>query len=335
MYGLETYINEHVSAAWIALAVSFLILAKCADLFVESSVALARRFNVPKLVIGIVLVSLATTAPELAVSLTAALRGKPEMALGNAVGSVIVDDGLALSLAALLATGPIAIIPGVLKTASVFLVTVEVLTFIFVLPDRTLSRWEGVVLVVLFVCYMTYLFWAHKRGVIPPPKDIEEVKKPKLMSIPAMLLGFLLGLGGIVVAGRFIVISASTIALSFNVPEAVVALTMVAFGTSIPEVATCVTAARKGHGALAVGNILGADILNICWVAGASSIANDLVLGKRELYFMFPAMFVIVGTMLAMLRSGYTMTRRKGAVLFTLYLIYLVISFLLFPPHTT
>ena len=112
-----------------------------------------------------------------------------------------------------------------------------------------------------------------------------------------------------------------------------IALTLVAFGTSIPEVVTCIVAARKKEGAIAVGNILGADIMNICWVAGASSIANDLALSKKQIFFMFPSMFVIVGAMLIMLRMGYRLTRKKGLILFALYLVYLASFFRLFPPQ--
>jgi len=334
MHGIEQYISEHVAAAWAALIISFAILAKCADLFVENSVALARRFGIPKLVVGIVLVSLATTAPELAVSMTAALKGNPEMALGNAIGSVICDDGLALPAAGFFAASAIILMPGVLKTSGAFLVAIEILTFAFVLPDATLSRGEGMVLVSLFLLYMIFLFWASHRGLFTPPTpEIVEKEKKKEFSIPLTAVLFTISLGGIILASEFIVVSAKTIALSFKIPESVIALTMVALGTSIPEVATCITAARKGHGALAVGNILGADILNICWVAGASSIANDLTIGKREMYFMFPSMFVIVGAMLIALCWGCSLTKRKAAFIFSLYLIYLAASFIVFPPQ--
>ncbi len=335
LHDLKTLIADSDTAtwAWIALAVSFVILAKCASIFVDSSVALANRLRIPKLVIGIVLVSLATTAPELAVSMNAALSGEPEMALGNAIGSVICDDGLALPAAGLLAAGPILIMPAVLKTAGIFLVFIELLAFLFVLPDYTLSRYEGLVLVALFVCYMIFLFRQHKRGSLHTPGELEEVEHPRELAAPLMTILFIVGLGGIVLASEFIVTSATKIAESFNIPEAVVALVLVAFGTSIPEVATCITAARKGHGALAVGNILGADIMNICWVAGASAVANDLTLEKRELFFMFPAMFVIVGVMLLCLRSGYSLTKKKSVVIFVFYLAYLILSIVSFPPQ--
>jgi cation:H+ antiporter len=181
---------------------------------------------------------------------------------------------------------------------------------------------------------MIFLFIQHKRGAYDATAELDELERPKELAVPVMCLLFLVGLGGIVLASEFIVASATTIALSFKIPTSVVAQVLVAFGTSIPEVATCITAARKGHGSLAVGNILGADIMNICWVAGASAIANDLTLGSKELFFMFPAMFVVVGTMLIALRMGYTLTKKKSAVIFGVYLLYLATTFILFPPAT-
>ena len=325
-------IEGNVLFAWIALILAFIILAKCADIFVDSSVEIAEKFKMPKLVIGIVLVSLATTAPELAVSLMSAISGKPEIALGNAIGSVICDDGLALAFAGLIAATPILIIPRVLKTSGIFLLFIELLAFLFVLFDNTLNRWEGVILVTLFICYIIFLFYQHKEGKLK--SDIDEGPSQNKIS-PAFLLilFFIISISGIIASSKFVIVSAIKISHTFHVPEAIIALTIVAFGTSIPEVATCIVAARKKQGAIAVGNIIGADIMNICWVAGASAIANPLILGRKEILFMFPAMFVIVGSMLLLLRYKYSLTRIKGSILLGLYLIYLylVIFIMKFP----
>lgn len=327
------YIQASLPLAWFALLLAFAVLAKCADLFVSSAVQLASKLKIPKLVVGIVLVSFATTAPELSVSLMAALRNSPEMALGNAVGSVICDDGLALALAGIFAAAPIMIIPRVFKLSGGFLVLIAVLAFLFALPDYTLSRWEGIVLVALFIGYLAVLFIQHKRGSFAEDIALERTATPpEDVSMLRILAVFLVSLAGIVAASEFVITSASTIAeKQFHVPQSVIAMTLVAFGTSVPEVATCIAAARRGEGTIAVGNILGADIMNICWVAGASAIANDLVLNKQEIYFMFPAMLVVIGAMLIMLRFGYRLNRKKGIVLFLGYLVYLALSVALFP----
>jgi cation:H+ antiporter len=329
----EAAIEQSPLLAVVVLLASFAVLAKCADVFVESAVGIAWRLKVPKLLIGLVLVSLATTAPELSVSLIAALRGNPEMALGNAIGSVICDDGLALGLAGVVAVAPIAVIPTVLHSSGLFLITIQVLCFLFVVFDGALHRPEGVVLVVLFVAYLTYLYRQHRSGRFHD--DVEAEVSPKLekAGMARLLILFAVALAGIIFSSELIVTSATTVARTLGVPEAVIALTLVALGTSIPEVATCVIAARKNEGAIAIGNILGADILNICWVAGASSIANDLALGRRETFFMFPSMFVVVAAMLLMLRWGYRLTRAKGAVLLSIYVLYIASFFVVYKPQ--
>lgn len=312
------------------MAAAFFVLAKSADIFVDGAVGLADKLKVPKLIIGVFLVSLATTAPELSVSLSSALRGNPEMALGNAIGSVIVDDTIALGLAGLAAASPILIIPHILRTTGLFLLTVQGLCFLFVLSTGSLRRWEGAVLVALFFAYTTYIYSQHKRGRYAGALDLEAIEKAKEISFLKTGAMFILGVACLVVSGGMVVTSATTIARSAGVPESVIALTLVAFGTSLPEIAACVAAARKGQGALAVGNILGADIMNICWIAGASAMANDLALRPREIYFMFPAMFIVVGVMLFLLSRGYRLTRAKGAVLLLLYLAFAAVFFLVY-----
>ncbi len=333
MKAIEEYILTHPGVAWVVLIAMFVVLAKCADIFVESAVAIAEKLDVPKLVIGIVLVSLATTAPELTVSLVAALKGDPEVALGNAIGSVICDN-VALGFAGVLSVAPIVVMPRVLRTSGIFLVVIMVTSFLFVAWDFTLSRWEGLVLLVLFIGYVANLFRLHKKGELKGEEIEEDIPADiRRKSIPALLVLFALGLIGIIGSSDFIVVSAKSIAISINIPQSVIALTLIAFGTSVPEVATCIAAARKGHGEIAIGNILGADIMNICWVAGASAVANDLTLGGKEVWFMFPAMLIMIVTMLIMLHHKHRLSRRKGAALILLYVVYLVVLILLFPPQ--
>jgi cation:H+ antiporter len=325
MHAVNGYIQSNLPVAIVALLVSFTILAKCASVFVGSSVTLANRFKIPKLIVGIILVSLATTAPELSVSLIAALRGMPDMALGNAIGSVICDDGLALALCGIFAVGgTITIMPGILKTSGIALILMELTLIAFILPDNKLSRPEGAVLLTLFVAYTIFLIVRYRKDTSPPPmEEKEEIHKP----MPVIIILFIVSIAGIIFASEFIVSSATTIAHACHVPEAIIALTLVALGTSIPEVATCIVAARKGEGALAVGNIIGADIMNICWVAGASALANDLEISRREMFLMLPSMFIIVAAMFGMLLFGYNLTKKKGIALLTLYIIYLAVVF--------
>ena len=305
------------------MAVAFVLLAKCADWFVDGAVELARRLQAPPMLIGIVIMSLGTTAPELAVSINAALSGEAEFALGNAVGSVIYDDGVALPLAAFFAPAAIVIDRSVLRSTAIFLIAVDLVAYGMCF-DGTLSRPEGLVLLAGFVGYMYFLYWEQKRR--GNAGDVAD-SVPEHLHANRRIILFFLGLAGVIVSSEWIVDAAPVVAVGLGVPDIVVALTMIALGTSIPEVAACVVAARKGQGSLAAGNILGADVLNICWIAGASAVANPLTVSTDVIHFMFPAMLVIVFTMLGLMRMGYRLQRWKGLVLMVLCITYLVALF--------
>ena len=309
--------------AWLALAIAFVALARAADSFVDSASAVAARLHIPHLVIGIVLVSLATTTPELAVSVTSALKGNPEMALGNAVGSVICNCGLALALCGLFSRRPVPVAPHVLKTTGGVLLGVAILLFLFIRRDNTLTRGEGLILMAILAAYLGFLFVQHRSGRHRDTFPLKDPQPPAQRPLPFHLAVFAVALTVIIVASQFIVVSAVTIAQRLGIPEATIALTLVAFGTSIPDVATSITAAIKGHGALSVGNILGANIMNICWVAGASAVAAPLSLQRRETAFIFPSMFVLVAVTLVVLHTGHQLSRREGAILLSLYVAYL------------
>ena len=305
------------------MAMAFVVLAKCADWFVDGAVELARRLRAPPMLIGIVIMSLGTTAPELAVSVNAALSGQAEFALGNAVGSVIYDDGIALPLAALLAPVPIAIDRSVLRSTAIFLIAVDLVAYGLCF-DGTLSRPEGLVLVAGFLGYLYFLYWEQKRR--NRSGETAESTSDQPPSNRRIIL-FFLGLIGVIISSDWIVSAAPVVAVGLGVPDIVVALTMIALGTSIPEVASCVVAARKGQGSLAAGNILGADVLNICWIAGASAVVNPLTVSTEVIHFMFPAMLVMVFSMLGLMRMGYQLQRWKGLVLLILCVTYLVALF--------
>ena len=315
------------------LALCFVVLSKCASWFVDGAVGIAEYLNVPKMLIGIVLVSLATTSPELAVSVLAALEGHPEMALGNAIGSVIVDDGVALALGVLVAGSPILINPYLLWTTGIFLIVVDLAAYAMAF-DGTLDRIEGGVLLLLFVAYTVFTYVTRRRSSQAEGNRMEELKEIEASiegrGLGTLMLWFCIGLVGVLISSHFIVESAVVIAEALDVSEAVIALTVIAIGTSLPEIATGVTAARRGHGEIVVGNILGADILNICWIAGASAVVNPLVVTQKVIHFSFPAMLVIVFAMLIMMRTGYRMTRIEGFVLLAIYGAYLALTGLLF-----
>lgn len=323
----------------IVLAIA--ILWKCADWFVEGAVGIAHRLQVPKMLVGLVLVSLCTTSPELMTSLLAARQGMPQLALGNAFGSVIVDAGVALGLAAVISSVPLVADPRIFRASAFMLITALFLAFFFCF-DGALNWWEGGLLLTIYIVHTVVTYRNIRRRqrsgeeAPPLPKELDEIEAQVLaMPVSRILILFVLGMGGVLLGSELLVHGAKGIGLRFGISEVVLGLTVAAIGTSMPEIATCVTAALKRQGDIGVGNIIGADILNICWVAGLSALANPanpLAAESRTIFFMFPAVIIIVLSMLWMLSRRYELTRRHGAVLLTLYTIYTVLLFIILRP---
>ena len=318
-----------------ALILSFALLFKCANFFVEGASGIAEALNVPKMVIGIVLVGLATTAPEFVVSVFAAFRGHPEIALGNAIGSVICDDGIALALAAVLAPTAILINCRLLKTVGIFLLSIDFLAY-FLARNGRIARVEGLILVFLLVGYFLIILkhqnFRHRRVDVNQAASSKSgyfgLSRRDQLKKPAFL--FVTGLVGVVLTGNVVVQAAVFIARFFSVPEIIIGSTIVAIGTSLPEISTCITAAVKGEGEIAVGNIIGADVLNILWIVGVASMVRPIVVDLSIINFAFPYMILIVIVMLASMRMGCQIGKAKGLILFLLYLLYLFLTFQLF-----
>ncbi len=319
------------------LAGAFAILAKSADVFVDGAVGIAETLRVPKMIIGIVLVGFATTAPEFAVSVQSAYLGHPEIALGNAVGSVICDDGIAMALAAIIAPTPILIDRKILKIAGIFLVFIYIATYIMAF-DGTLNRYEGALLVLILAGYIYFLFVTtrkekHEVSTLRGPVA-EEASSPDSSdsgkSLRSQSIYFGLGLAGVVISSRLVIWACLHIAEYFRIPEVIIGLTVIAIGTSLPEIGTCIVAARKGQGEIAAGDIIGADILNILWIVGVSALVNPMHVSTKTVNFMFPWMFLIVGTMLIFMRLNYRIGKRKGIILLSLYASYLFMTVKLF-----
>ncbi len=321
---------------FIALVVSFALLFTSAGFFVKAACGIARVMNISKMVIGIVLVGIATTAPEFFVSVIAAIKGKPEFALGNAVGSVICDDGIALALAAILAPTVIYVNCRVLKVVGIFLLSIDILAYILA-KNGTIGRLEGAVFVLILAVY--YFFLLKRKDLRFAPDSPQNRKREsekenpeshKKLELRRFTLLFVLGLAGVVVTSAVVVWSAENIAEYFSVSETIIGLIVLAVGTSLPEISTCVTAAIKGEGEIAVGNIIGADILNVLWIIGVSSIANPITVELKVMDFTFPFMILIVLTMLVAMRIGCRLGKAKGLILFALYGLYIFLTLKLF-----
>lgn len=312
-------------SALLALIVALLAaLAKSADWLVEEAVVLAERSRVPTAVIGATVVSLGTTTPETAVSVAAALKGNPGLALGNAVGSIICDTGLILGLACLL--GPVPLDrrvvnrQGLIQLGSGLLLVA--LSWAF---GARLPRGSGFLLLALLAAYLWFsVQWSRRRPDLGPVSVIRE--EPVAAALAKLGCAIVL-----VVASCHVLIPAVEEAARLaGVPQDVIAATLVAFGTSTPELVTAVTAVRKGRGELAAGNVIGADILNVLFVAGAACAATPGGLAVPPTFFRlhYPVMIAVLLVFRAgVFVSGDVLRRPFGVVLVACYAAYLILQY--------
>ena len=331
--------NLHGSLMTLLIIASLLVLGKAADWLVDEAVALSGRSGIPTVVIGATIVSLGTTAPEAAVSVFAALQGSPGLALGNAVGSIICDTGLILGLACILAPLPldrkivnrqgwiqigaaIALVMGCFPWNNANLVFIK---------GGHLPQFVGVVFLVTLVIYLWLsIYWAREEKQTPSERERGESGKSDSITIVILKLTGSLAL--VVLSAQVLIPSVQEAAIRIEIPEGVIAATLVAFGTSLPELVTAITAARRNHGELAVGNVVGADILNVLFVAGASAATTPSGLQASGHFFLvlFPAMlFILLTFRIGVFVSGDSMRRPFGFVLLGAYGIYMVVSYLL------
>lgn len=285
-----------------------------ADRLTEGASALARRMNVPEIIIGLTIVAAGTSAPELFVSMVSALKGTPDLAVGNVVGSNIMNAMLIVGCAALVA--PMVISKSTVKKDVPFSVMAAVL-LIIIAYDSYLSRLDGIILLLGFAGFMAYTLMQAKKGM----QQAEEAPS-KMLSPLVSVLYLLFGLAGLVLGSNLFVDSASHVALSLGISEGVVGLTVVAGGTSLPELATSVVAARKGQSAIAIGNVIGSNVFNVLLILGTTAAISPLEIEGITTIDM-AVMLLSVALVWFFSRTRYTVERWEGAVLLGGYMIYL------------
>ena len=323
---------------FIIIAVTLATLGKGADWLVDEAVALSTRWGLGKAVIGATIVSIGTTTPEAAVSVFSAIQGKPGLALGNAVGSIICDTGLIIGLASLIAPLPLnrqlaSRLSNVQVGAGILLVAV---CFPWASPAKVftqggvLPQLVGVVFVILLALYI----WQSIRWAGSMPSDAESAEETHAEegNAFAILLKLIFAIAIIVVSAQILIPAVSVMAERIGVPKHIISATLVAFGTSLPELVTAITAVRRGHGELAVGNIIGADILNVLFVAGVSASATQggLQADGQFFQFLFPAMlFILIVFRCGIFVSGDQLKRPFGIVLVATWLLVTILSYVL------
>jgi len=341
--GDETLLQQLVaglstSTLLIIIVVCIALLSKGADWMIDGVVALAERTGLPKIVIGATVVSLGTTLPEAFVSVMAAYMGNPGLALGNGVGSIIADTGLIFGLTAILAVVPVNRFilnrTGWVQVGSATLLVVIAVGFLIAAPEGVeprIERWVGFFFLALLAGYMyiTYV-WAKQGGEAVMEEEEEEGEAEELLGTGTAWTMVVGGLLLVILGARVLVPAAAEIALRFGVPEDVIAATLVAFGTSLPELMTAIAAVRKGHPEITVGNIVGADVLNSLFVIGAAAVAAPLAIPANFFYFHFPAMLIILYSFRVFIFMNKTRFYRwQGVWLLTVYGVYVFLQYAL------
>lgn len=297
------------------LAVGFGMLVKGADWFVDGTAGIAEKFGIPQLVVGLTIVAMGTSAPEAAVSITAALKGNAGIAVGNVVGSNILNILIILGLTGLITS--VAVQKSTLFYEIPYMLLITVVLLFMGMQGGSVNLVEGIILWVLFILYLAYLFMMAKKG----KESAEESKETR----PVWKLLFWGILGGVVVVlgSNVTVDSATALAEVIGLSEKFIGLTIVALGTSLPELVTSVTAAKKGNADIAIGNIVGSNIFNILFIVGLSGLIIPVPFAEP---FRFDTIIALAAAVLLFLfaLSKKRLSRVSGIVMLLAYVAYFI-----------
>lgn len=312
--------------SYVLLLIGFVLLIKGADIFVDGASAIAKKLGIPPVIVGLTIVSIGTSAPELAVSLISALEGNNDIAIGNVLGSNLFNSLMVLGVTAIVL--PIVIVKK--KVKSDFLINLFVTVLLFILTFdglfgssiNRISRFDGLILVIICIAYMIFLVMKAKKTNMPEPTEEE-----KNINVFIKILLIIIGAAGIVCGGQLVVNSATKIATSLGMSEKLVGLTIVAMGTSLPELVTSVVAALKGENDIALGNVLGSNIFNMLLILGTSSLISPIVV---ESGLMIDFIYLIAVTIIMFVlifvnnKEEKKLGKIEGGLLVALYIVYTI-----------
>ncbi|MDE7017074.1 MAG: calcium/sodium antiporter [Lachnospiraceae bacterium] len=310
-----------VAVQLLFLVVGFVMLVKGADWFVEGASKVAEKFGIPQLVIGLTIVAMGTSLPEAAVSTSAALKGSAEITIGNVVGSNIMNVLLILGLTSVIS--PLAVQKSTVRYEVPMVIGASALLAGMGLTDGWVGRTDGVILLAGMVLYLLYLLRMSKKGQAVIEEGEQADKNDSLFKLVLLIL-----IGGVmIVLGSDITVDAATaLARIFGMSERLIGLTIVAFGTSLPELVTSVTAAIKGKADIAVGNIVGSNIFNIFFVVGVSAVITPVIYAPN--FLVDSIVCIVTGCLLWFLVVRKNKLQRHGGVIMLLcyvgYFIYLM-----------
>ena len=303
----------------VLLLVGFLFLIKGSDFFVDGASSIASHLKIPTIIVGLTIVAFGTSAPEAAVSITSSLTGNNAMAVSNVIGSNLFNMLMVIGIAALLSN--LLMEKSVLKKDLPFLVAITLLFAIFIFIGWDITNIEGIILLIILAGYIIYLIRGSKKS-----KNANEVAAAKF-TLPKSIVLIIIGLAGIIIGGDLVVDSASAIAIALGMSETLVGLTIVAIGTSLPELVTSITALRKGENQLVIGNVIGSNIFNILFVLGASSAISRIPLDSSML---IDVLFMMGVTILCFIfgKTQDKYDKKEGVILIALFIAYMAFAIL-------
>lgn len=295
------------------LLVGFIFLIKGADLFVEGSSSVAKKFKIPSMIIGLTIVAMGTSAPEASVSITSSLIGQNDMSVANVVGSNFFNILVVLGISSLIAKLPVK--ESTIKSDVPFLILISIIMLIFGI-DFNITRFEGFVFLGLFTWFILSLIKQAKQN----KEETEEVNE---LPMSKTILYIVIGLAGIVLGGDITVDSASAIATQFGLSENLIGLTIVAVGTSLPEFVTSVIATRKGETEIAIGNVVGSNIFNILFVLGIAAVLSPMTISVEAGIDIIFMIFITILLFINMKQEKFIL-KKHGWLYLVVYIAYMV-----------
>ena len=303
----------------VLLILGFVFLIKGSDFFVDGASSIASLLKIPTIIVGLTIVAFGTSAPEAAVSITSSLTGSNALAVSNVIGSNLFNMLMVIGIAALLSD--LLMEKSVLEKDLPFLVGITVLWAVFIIIGWDITNIEGIILLIILITYIAYLVRDAKKS-----SEATEVEEPKF-TLPKSIIFILVGLAGIIIGGDLVVDSASAIAIALGMSETLVGLTIVAIGTSLPELVTSITALKKGENQLVIGNVIGSNIFNILFVLGASSAISAIPLDSS---LIIDVLFMLGVTILCFIfgKTQEKYDKKEGIILVTLFIAYMAFAIL-------
>ena len=328
---LGVNINANVIFSVGVLVVGFVMLIKGADLFVEGASKIAAKFKIPLIVIGLTIVAMGTSAPEAAISISASFQDAAAISIGNAVGSNIMNILLILGVSALITN--LKIKPNTLRFEIPFVVVITAVLLLLGWIGGGLDKIDGVIMLLLFAAFLVYLFYLAKKGDDSSSDDVPELtEKDKL---PILIIITLIGLVSIVLGSDLTVSAAKNIAQTIGIDDRTISLTVVAFGTSLPELITCIAASLKKKSDIAIGNIIGSNIFNILFVVGLASVFSPSVMPYGQAFVIDTIVAIAAAVILGLLVLRKKELSRIGGVImlvaYAVYFAYIFVGPSLFP----